>query len=312
VLTWQFERLLANIALHESNSSAESVRRRTWRNYFETPLDTHPSGEAEVSRVDEEFRVGDIAEVDGEIEAFDLSYRGVHSEAETVVPDAIRAKAEYLLTMDDGSTVPAMAGEEHHVLLSSYAGETVKNKTTVKLQTGDRLILINGESYSHLSKRLREEVDRASSLLSFNEMMERWQLLCLEQDDEEDTRETFVRKIAALGCDRGRSTILSWLKLKRMGPERWEDIAAAALAAGDFDLAQNAKQFWHGLEQQRNRHRRLGHWLKKALANSASVDLVAGDKIVDSNLELTFADLQRGINVKTIVQITRPRESDNE
>lgn len=312
VLTWQFDRFFANITLHESNVSAESVRRRTWSKFFETPLDAHLIDEAEVSKVDEESLVGGIVEVDGEIEAFDLSYRGVHAQTETIVSDAIRAKAEYLLTMDDGSTVPAMAGEEHHVLLSSYAGKTVKNKTTIKLQSGDQIILINGESYSHLSKRLREEVDRASSLLSFNEMMERWQMLCLEQDDNEDTRETFVRKIATLGCGRGRSTIISWLKLKRMGPERWEDIAAAALAAGDFDLAHNAKHFWEGLEQQRARHRRLGYWLKEALAKSAGADLADGDKVIDPNLGLTFGDLQRGITVKTIVKKTRPRASEDE
>jgi hypothetical protein len=309
VLAWQFDQFFGNIALHESNASAESVRRRTWSKYFETPLDAHLANEAEVSTVEQESRSGEIAEVDGEIEAFDLSYRGVHAPTETVVSDAIRAKAEYLLMMDDGSTVPAMAGEEHHVLISSYAGNAVKNKTTSKLQTGDQIILINGESYSHLSKRLREEVDRASSLLSFNELMERWQMLCLEQDDDDDTRENFVRKIGTLGCDRGRATIMSWLKLKRMGPERWEDIAAAALAAGDFDLAHSAKHFWNGLEQQRDRHRRLGYWLKKALAKSAGADSADGDKIVDSNLGLTFGDLQRGIRVRTIVQIKRPQAS---
>jgi hypothetical protein len=188
----------------------------------------------------------------------------------------------------------------------------VKNKTTSKLQTGDQIILINGESYSHLSKRLREEVDRASSLLSFNELMERWQMLCLEQDDDDDKRENFVRQIGTLGCDRGRATIMSWLKLKRMGPERWEDIAAAALAAGDFDLAHSAKHFWNGLEQQRDRHRRLGYWLKKALAKSAGADSADGDKIVDSNLGLTFGDLQRGIRVRTIVQIKRPQASSED
>ncbi len=97
-----------------------------------------------------------------------------------------------------------------------------------------------------------------------------------------------------------------------MGPERWEDIAAAALAAGDFDLAHNAKHFWEGLEQQRDRHRRLGYWLKKALAKSAGADSADVDKIIDSNLGLTFGDLQRGITVKTIVQITRPRASEDE
>lgn len=312
VLAWQFDRTLANLALHESNASAESVRRRAWSNYFRTPLDTHAVRDAETSVVEDDSRQSDVPEVDGEIEAFDLSYRGVCAQSQTIVSNAIKAKAEYELTLDDQTVVPAMAGEEHHVLLSSYGGNAVKTKPTTKLQVGDRLILINGESYPQLCKRLMDQVDRASSLMSFNELNERWQFMCLVQDDDDATREAFVRKVADLGCSRGRSTIISWLKLKRLGPDALEDIVAASLAGGDFDLAANAKQFWEGLEQQRERHRRLGYWLKRALAKSAATDSAESEKVVDPNLGLTFGDLQRGIEVKTIVRITRPLQSEED
>jgi hypothetical protein len=309
VLAWQFDRILGNLALHESNASAESMRRRTWTKYFRTPLETHAVRHSKISEVEDDSRSGDVADVDGEIEAFDLSYRGEHAQSQAIVSNAIKAKAEYLLTLDDHSVIPAMAGEEHHVLLSSYSGKAVKTKPTTKLLVGDRLILINGESYAQLSKRLMEQVDRASSLMSFNELNDRWQFLCVEQDDDDITRENFLKKVIELGCCRGRGTIISWLKLKRLGPDALEDIVTAALAAGDFDLASNAKQFWEGLEQQRERHRRLGYWLKKALAKSAGADFADSEKIVDPTLGLTFGDLQRGIAVKAIIHITRPQAS---
>lgn len=306
VLAWQFDRIFANLALQESNASAEAVRRRSWQRYFRTDLNRYATREAEVTAVAEDSVSGDIAEGDGEIEAFDLTYRGVRASAQTFVSDTIRAKAEYILTFDDGSIVSAMAAEEHHVLLSSYGSKVVKTRATSNLQVGDQIILINGESYSQLSKRLMEEADRASSLMSFTELNERWQMLCLEQDDDDVTRETFIKKIADLGCARERATIISWLKLKRLGPDDPQDIVAAAIAAGDFDLAVNAKQFWDGLEQQRSRHRRLGHWLKKALAKSAGADSAHSEHIVDPNLGLTFGDLQRGIAVKAVAHVTRP------
>lgn len=313
VLAWQFDRFLANLALHGSNESAESVRRRTWAKFFKTPLEERLIVKAPAtSAVGDESVSGEVVEVDGDIEAFDLSYRGVRPSAQTVVSSALKAKAEYFISLDDGSTLEAMAGEEHHVLLSSYAGNTVKTKTTAKLEEGDQVILINGESYAQLSKRLMEQVDRASSLISFNELNERWQMLCLTQDDDDVTREAFIKRISDLGCTRGRGTIISWLKLKRQGPDEYEDIAMAALAAGDFDLAVNAKAFWEGLEQQRNRHRRLGYWLKKAQAKSAGADSADTEKVVDPTLGLTFGDLQRGITVRTVVHITRPEASGND
>jgi hypothetical protein len=309
VLAWQFDQFLANISMHGSNESAESVRRRTWRRYFKTPLDAHTGTEAVIVPLDESTSSSEVVEVNGEIEAFDPTYRGGTARSEAIVSEAIRAKAEYLLTLDDGTTMPAMAGEEHHVLMRAYGNSAVRIKPTTKLREGDEIILVNGETYGQLTKRLQFEADRVSSLISFNELWERWQMLCLEQDDNDTVREAFIRKIRDdYGCGRGRGTVLSWLRLQRMGPEKFEDIACAALAAGDFELAHNAEQLWKGLDKRRTRHRQLGKWLMRALALSAGVDSALRDKVIDPNLGLTFGDLQRGISVRRIKHVERPPE----
>jgi len=310
VLAWQFDRFLANVAMHESNESAESVRKRTWQRYFKTPLDAHNGTAAVMSSFAESSESSEVAEVNGEIEAFDPTYQGGTVRSDVIVSDAIRAKAEYLITLDDGTTLSAMAGEDHHILVTAFESSVVKTKPTAKLCEGDEMILVNGETYGQLTKRLQFEADRVSSLISFNELWERWQMLCLEQDDNHTVREAFIRKMRDdYGCGRGRGTILSWLRLQRMGPERFEDIACAALAVGDFELARNSEQLWKGLDQRRTRHRQLGKWLMKALARSAGVDSTMRDRVIDPNLGLTFGDLQRGISVRRINHVERPREA---
>jgi hypothetical protein len=310
LITWQFDQQLASIAMRESNSSSESVRRRTWLRDFRTPLGAHDEAQTTLIEVEELSERSGSEEVNGEIEAFDPSYRGNSARSESIVADTIKAKAEFCLTFDDGSTMPTMAGEEHHVLITSFASTIVKPRSTAMLREGDDLVLVNGASYGQLTKRLQLEADRASSLLSFNELWERWQMLCLEQDDSVATRELFIHKLTnEYGCSRGRATILSWLRLQRMGPEKYEDIACAALAAGDFELARNANQLWRGLDQRRTRHRLLGKWLMKALARSAATDPVQSNKVIDQNLGLTFGDLQTGISVRRIRHIQVPRES---
>jgi hypothetical protein len=178
---------------------------------------------------------------------------------------------------------------------------------TADLKNGDQLILINGESYDHLNKRLQDEVDRASSRLSFNELFDEWKMLCLEQDETEEIRSAFLERVTQeFKCKRDRGTIISWLRWKVWGPAALEDILAAALAAGNYDLARNAKLFWQGLEEQRSRHRRLGTWLKKVIARSAAIEPSDFEKVIDTTLELTLGDLKRGVSLKTIAQIIRP------
>jgi len=306
VLAWQYDRSLANIAIMESNESSETIRRRTWQRDFKTSLSTHIGAEAAIVSVGESSESSEVVEVNGEIEAFDPTYRGGTAISAVIVSAAIKAKAEYLLTLDDDTVMPAMAGEEHHVLVKAFGSSVVKVKPTAMLREGDAIILVNGETYAQLTKRLQHEADRVSSLLSFSELWERWQMLCLEQDENDTVREAFIRKIREYGCKRDRVTVLSWLRWQRMGPEKYEDIVYAALAAGDFELARNAEQLWKGLEVRRTRHRQLGKWLMKALALSAGVDLGMRDKVIDPNLGLTFGDLQRGISVRRIKHIERP------
>lgn len=313
ILAWEFDHVLGDIAMKESNPSAESVRRRTWASHFSTSLQTTSEIDVERTGVEEASESSKVVDVDGEIEAFDPSYRGAASRSAVVLTDAVRARAGYVLSLDDGSTLEALAGEEQHVLLKAYGSNIVKMKKTANMREGDDIILVNGESYDQLTKRLQMEVDRISSLLSFSELWERWQFLCLLCDETDTARETFIRKLQQeFGCKRGRGTILSWLRLQRMGPEIYEDIVLAALAAGDFELAQNAKSLWEGLNDRRSRHRKLGKWLMKALAHSAGADHAQRDKIVDDNLGLTFGDLQRGISVRRITHIQRPIEGRSE
>jgi hypothetical protein len=306
VLTWQFDGILAALAMSESNPSAESVRRATWQKCFTTPIDAYTHSKETAVLLAHESEASEVAIMDGEIEAFDPSYRGGSTRGETILAAALHAKAGYTLTLEDGHVLTALAGEEHHVLVSTYNKNNVKTKTTVDLREGDRLILVNDESYDKLTKRLQLEADRISSLMSFNELWERWQMLCLEHDDNDTVREAFIRRIYEFGCTKIRATVISWLRLQRMGPEKVEDIVCAALAANDFDLVNNAPQLWRGLDQRRTRHRQLGKWLMKALALSAVADTALRDKVIDTNLGLTFGELQRGISVKKIQHIERP------
>lgn len=314
ILAWQCDRVLADISMTESNPSAESVRRRTWLRYFSTPIQAAAEINVERTRVEEESESTSLAQVDGEIEAFDASFRGVTLKSVAVVSEAIRAKAGFVLTLDDGTSLEALASEEQHVLLRAFGSNNVKPKKTADLREGDEIILVNGESYEQLTKRLQMEADRISSLLSFSELWERWQFLCILADDSRVARELFISKIQQYGCRRGRQTIISWLRLQRMGPDAVEDIAMAALAAKDFELAKNAETLWEGLNERRHRHRKLGAWLSKALAKSAGADHAQRDKVVDDNLGLTFGDLQRGISVRTITHIQCPLldRSENE
>ena len=98
------------------------------------------------------------------------------------------------LDFDDGTKLPASASERQHILLEGYAGATVKTKMTSDLKTGDHIVLIDGESYDELSKRLQDEIDRQSSRLSFNELFDEWKLLCLEMNDGYEVRERFIQK----------------------------------------------------------------------------------------------------------------------
>ena len=307
ILAWHFDSFFAEMSLHESNSSAESVRRRTWSRFFVTPLDSHVATATHVSSVDDDSRRLETKEVDGEIEAFDPSYRGATTSAQTLTANVIRKRNEYLLILNDGTTLPASASERQHVLLDSYGGATVKSKMTSDLKKGDRIVLIDGESYDELSKRLQDEVDRQSSRLSFNELFDDWKLLCLEMNDGDEVRERFLQRIRAFGCKRDQATIMSWLRWKVWGPAEAKDIVAAALAADNYDLVRNAQVFWEGLEDQRSRHRALGKWLTKAIkARGAAVDPSDFERVVDTSLELTLGDLKRGVSVKTVVDVVKP------
>lgn len=307
ILAWRFDSFFAEMSLHESNASAEPVRRRTWSRFFVTPLDSYAGTVADVSSVDEDSRRLETEEVDGEIEAFDPSYRGVATSAQTLTANVIRKRNEYLLVLDDGTTLPASASERQHVLLDSFGGAAVKTKMTADLKRDDRIVLIDGESYDELSKRLQDEVDRQSSLLSFNELFDDWKLLCLEMNDGDEVRDGFLQRIRAFGCKRDQATIMSWLRWKVWGPAEVEDIVAAALAAENYDLVRNAEVFWKGLEDQRSRHRSLGKWLTKAIkARGAAVEPSDFERVVDTSLELTLGDLKRGVQVKTILDVVRP------
>lgn len=314
ILAWRFDSFFAEMSLHESNASAETVRRRTWQRFFVTPLDSHAGTVADVSSVDEDSRRLETEEVDGEIEAFDPSYRGAASTAQTLTASVIRKRNEYLLILDDGTTLPASASERQHILLEGYAGATVKTKMTSDLKKGDRIVLIDGESYDELSKRLQDEVDRQSSRLSFNELFDDWKLLCLEMNDNDDVRERFIQRLyGSFGCKRDRQTIMNWLRWKNWGPAEVEDIVAAALAADNFDLVRNAKVFWDGLEEQRSRHRALGKWLTKAIkARGAAINPKDFEQMVDSSLELTLGDLKRGVSVKAIVDVVKPEAANDD
>lgn len=307
ILAWHFDRLFAEMSLHESNSSAESVRRRTWSRFFVTPLDSHAATIADVLSIEDDSRRLEAEEVDGEIEAFDPSYRGATTSVQTLTANVIVKRNQYLLVLEDGTTLPASASERQHVLLDGYGGATVKSKMTSDLKSGDRIVLIDGESYDELSKRLQDEVDRQSSRLSFNELFDEWRLLCLEANDGDKVREGFLQRIRGFGCKRDQATIMSWLRWKVWGPAEEEDIVAAALAAANYDLVRNARVFWEGLEDQRRRHRALGKWLTKAIkARGAAVDPSDFERVVDTSLALTLGDLKRGVSVKTVVDIVKP------
>jgi hypothetical protein len=313
ILAWRFDSFFAEISLHESNVSAESVRRRTWSRFFVTPLDSHAGTVADVSSVDEDSRRLEIEEVDGEIEAFDPSYRGATTSAQTLTANVIRKRNEYLLILDDGTTLPASASERQHILLEGYAGATVKTKMTSDLKKGDRIVLIDGESYDELSKRLQDEVDRQSSRLSFNELFDDWKLLCLEMNDGHEVRESFIQRLRGFGCTRDQQTIMTWLRWKVWGPAEVEDIVAAALAADNYDLVRNAKVFWEGLEDQRSRHRALGKWLTRAIkARGAAINPKDFEQMVDSSLELTLGDLKQGVSVKAIVDVVKPEAAGDD
>lgn len=313
ILAWYFDAFFAEMSLHESNPSAESVRRRTWARFFVTSLDSHVGTVAEVSNVDEQTRRLETEEIDGELEAFDLSYRGTTPSVQMTTSNVLKRRNEYVLILDDGTAHPANASERQHVLIEGYGGGTVKTKMTPHLKKGDRIVLINGESYDQLSKRLQGEVDGQSSRLSFNELFEDWKLLCLLMNDSDEIRSRFVHRIREFGCTRDQATIMSWLRWKVWGPAALQDIIAAALAADNYDLVRNAQVFWGGLEEQRSRHRRLGKWLTNAIkARAASIDASDFERVVDSSLELTLGDLKRGVSVKTVIDVIKPEVANDD
>jgi hypothetical protein len=310
MLTWGFEHVLGILALKGANDAAESMRRRTWRSKFVTNPDAYVPQVADES-VTSESEIVNMVDDELEIEAFDLTYRGRTQTSSSRLADAVRERSQYELMMDDGSVVHALAAETQHVVVVLYGGSTSKPCNTTDLKIGDRIVLINGETYDQLTARLRIAVDRVTGLLSFAELWERWQLICIEKDESRDIREVFVQKVVGLGCKRTIQTIQSWLSLKRYGPEHLEDIVYVALAAEDYELAKSAEDLHRGLEEKRARHRSLGKWLHKALAASVTVDEQAKEKVIDANLGITFGELQRAMSVKKIIKIHAPKEEVN-
>lgn len=310
MLAWGFESTLGALALKGANEAAESMRRRTWKSRFITQLDVYSARTAREGVASESETV-EMADGGLEIEAFDLSYRGRSAIASLRVADAVRERCEYELDMEDGTVVHALAAEIQHVVVGLYGSTALKQRNTTDLKTGDRIVLINGETYEQLTTRLQTAVDGVSGLLSFGELWERWQLVCLEKDESRDVRDDFIRKIVAMGCRRTIQTIRSWLRLQRYGPEELEDIVCVALAAEDFELAKSAEDLHRGLVGKRARHRALGKWLHKALVVSASADEQIKEKVIDQNLGITFGELQRAITLKKIIAIRAPREEAN-
>lgn len=308
MLTWGFEHTLGILALKGASDSAEAMRRRTWSSRFATNPSVYASQAADET-VSSESETVEMTNEALELEAFDLSYRGRTATTSSRVAEAVRERSEYEIEMDDGSVVHALAAETQHVVVGLYGGNTLKQRNTTDLKIGDRIVLINGETYEQLTARLQMAADRVSGLLSFTELWERWQLLCLEKDESRKIREDFIGKVRAMGCKRTVQTIRSWLRLQRYGPDDLEDLVCVALAADDFELAKSATDLHRGLVDKRARHRSLGKWLHKALAISASIDERDKEKVVDPNLGITFGELQRAVTVKTISAIRPPKES---
>ncbi len=305
VLSWEFDRGWALLAVRGANNSAEALRRESWATHFSTPVDQYGFEARLAGILEETSELVASREMNASIEAFDPAYRGSQkASASEELENAVRARKQYILTFEDGSSIPVFAGEEHHVVVRTFGSIKLSRKITAELSVGDNLVLINGTTYDQLSARLQVEADRVSGLLSFRELQERWQLLCLEQADRAPD---FIEKVrGTFGCERQPQTIRSWLMLERYGPEKMEDIVCVALAAEDYDLARSAADFCEGLNEKRLRHRRLGAYLTRALTKSTAFETSAAHRFVDENLGLTFADLQRSVSTQRIAAIRPP------
>jgi hypothetical protein len=310
MIVWGFEHTLGILALKGANESAESMRRRNWRARFVTDPESYGATTPDEG-VTTESETVEMSDDGLEIEAFDLSYRGRSTTASSRVAEAVRERSQYELEMDDGSIVHALAAETQHVVVGLYGSNNLKQRSTSDLRVGDSIVLINGETYEQLTARVQIAADRVTGLLSFTELWERWQLVCLEKDESPTVRDAFIAKLLALGCQRTIQTVRSWLRLQRYGPDELEDIVLVALAAEDFELAKSAEDLHRGLEAKRARHRALGKWLRKALNASAAVDEHAKERVADPNLGITFGELQRAISVRKIVAIHPPKAEAN-
>lgn len=290
----------------DERRNGENIRQESWKAISNISLERFPRLTGMPSMNLETLSAEDYKLAEAiEIPRLPIATNGATNTQERRINEGAPVDVGIRVTLESGDTFSWYPAEEHYILTSAGTSGRVTSVKTIDLTIGDTVIIVDGESYATLSRRLMDTSDAANSGATFLEIFEQWQYLCIEAGTTSQTRRAFVNGLRDAGCEKSEAAIFSWLDLKVLGPDSCADIVKCAFVSKNFGLIQNADFLFEGLQKRRIMHRNLGRWLNRALAASASA-AEQSSRIIDPSLNLSLANLRQAIRLQRVMKIEAP------